>query len=299
MKITTCNSLSDINDVRQFLLEMYRHHGYLYCWEPRRWEGNIFHRNHAELAQRRAELAQTVGILRDASGEILGVSIDEYPGGVFIQARREDLQTQRALIVWSLENSVAPDGKIEFWCHGDDSGRAEILREFGFKPTAERQNRRHQVIGEVKEPELPEGYTLRGFDGSLEDAQRVADLLNISFGRDFHSAEEYFNFSQLAPSYRAELEIFVAAADGSFASHAGFTAHLDESFVVVEPVCTHPDHQNKGLARAAIAEGLRRSKALGIKDAYIEAWYSNPVSNRAYELAGFEMQSEDYIWKRD
>lgn len=299
MNITTCNSLSDISAVREFLLQMYRHHGYLYCWEPRRWEGNIFHRNHAELAQRRAELAQSVGILRDASGAILGVSIDEYPGGVFIQARREDLQSQRALIEWSLANSVAPDGKIEFWCHGDDAGRAEILREFGFKPTAERQNRRHQVIGEVQEPQLPAGYSLRGFDGSFEDAQRVADLLNISFGRDFHSAEEYFNFAQLAPSYRAELEIFVVAADGSFASHAGFTAHIEESFVVVEPVCTHPDHQNKGLARAAIAEGLRRSKALGIKDAYIEAWYSNPVSNRAYELAGFEMQSEDYIWKRD
>lgn len=280
---------------------MYEKHESLYCWEPRRWEGNVFHRDTNDFVQNRLELAKKVGVMRDSSGDIQGCVTFEYPGSAFIQAAHGDTAVQRQLVIWALENMRHPEGWIEIWCEDSDVERADLLKSFGFKPTSEHQNKRRQTLLDrtFDSGQLPLGYEIRSFDGSEADAQRMADLLNQSFGRDFHSAEEYLNFATMAPSFQSELQVVIVAPDLSFASHAGFTAHPDERFVVVEPVCTHPDHQNLGLARAAIAIGLQKSKRLGIETAYVEAWYSNPQSNRAYELAGFELYEADRIWRLD
>ncbi|MEN9710328.1 MAG: hypothetical protein RL441_320, partial [Actinomycetota bacterium] len=54
-----------------------------------------------------------------------------------------------------------------------------------------------------------------------------------------------------------------------------------------------------GLARVAMTEGLNRCRAIGIRDAFIEAWYSNPVSNHVYQQMGFVTPVSEYIWRRE
>jgi hypothetical protein len=46
------------------------------------------------------------------------------------------------------------------------------------------------------------------------------------------------------------------ASDGSFAAHVGLTLDEVNGHGIVEPVCTGPDHQRRGLARALILDGL-------------------------------------------
>jgi len=303
----TCVSMADVMAIRQFLLDSYRIHNGLYNWEPRRWEGLVFHRNDADRLATRARIAQTVGILREPSGFIQGVAIDEYPGGYFLQTIQGDVESQTQLVAWIVDEQMITINDTTFaeiWCGENDIALQDILLSHNFVPTSHHQIRRHQVLDSSPTPlaPLPDGYAVRSIssgDDMPSDAQRMAELLNAAFGRGFHSAEEYQNFLTLAPSCRTELEIVVTAPDGSFAAHAGFTAHEEESFVVVEPVCTHPDHQNLGLARVAMTEGLNRCRALGIRDAYIEAWYSNPVSNHVYQSMGFTEPSSEYIWRRE
>jgi len=303
MRIKTCQSLADIMDIRQFLLDSNDKLPRLYNWEPRRWEGKIFHRNNAEMLQTRQSISKEVAILLSDDSSIRAVVIPEYDGGAFLQADPADEIAQEILIDWAIENlAQESDGKkwIEIWCNEIDLSRQKLLTSRGFKPTSERQNQRHQILATPKELlPLPDGYTLRNVEATDEDFEKMANLLNAAFNRTFHSAEEYRNFATLAPSYNSELEILVVAPNGEFAAHAGFTAHKKESFVVVEPVCTHPDHQNLGLARIAIAEGLNRCLQMGIKDAYIEAWYSNPVSNHVYEQMGFTKPIGQYIWRKE
>lgn len=299
VKISTCMSLADVHSLRNFLLEMYVEHQNLYCWEPRRWEGQVFHLNTNDFISNRQQLGSRVGILRNENGQILGFVTYEYQGSAMLQTRKGDTETQRLLLQWALRNLRHPDGWLEVWCEDSDEARAGILKEFGFQPTSEHQNKRRQNLLDrtFQVGDLPAGYGIRAFDGSETDSQKMADLLNQAFGRDFHSAEEFQNFATMSPSFNADLNIVITAPDGSFASHAGLTAHPEAGFVVVEPVCTHPNHQNLGLARAAITEGLQRAKRLGVETAYIEAWYSNPQSNRAYELAGFELYEAERIWR--
>jgi ribosomal protein S18 acetylase RimI-like enzyme len=144
---------------------------------------------------------------------------------------------------------------------------------------------------------MPTGYTVRSARRHPDDWRGQAALLNAAFKRTVHNAEEYRNF-QCAPIYRPDLDLVIEAPDGTLAATAGFTAHERESFAVVEPVCTHPDHQGLGLARAAIGEGLRRIQALGIQVAYVGAWHSNAAANHTYEKMGFIRFARNRLWRR-
>lgn len=303
MRIKTCQTLADIMAIRQYLLDSNAKFERLYNWEPRRWEGKLFHRNDEELLQVRASIAKDVAILYSDEDAIRAVVIPEYDGGAFLQCAPDDVDAQEVLIDWAIENLVQnQEGKnwIEIWCNENDFSRQKILQRKGFVPTGSHQNRRHQKLIQPKELiPLPAGYSLRNVEATDSDYEKMANLLNAAFNRTFHSAEEYRNFATLAPSYKSELEIVVVAPNGEFAAHAGFTAHETESFVVVEPVCTQPEHQNLGLARIAIAEGLNRCLKMGITDAYIEAWYSNPVSNHVYDSMGFKNPIGQYIWRKE
>lgn len=303
LTLTPCVSLADCLALNNFLRAAVGNSRSLHTWEPRRWEGLLFHRNSADLIQTRAQVAQQVVIAR-RDAVVVGAVTPEYPGGVHIQAIAGDVEAMTALIDWATANLEQPNNAggrwLEIWCRDDDQLRADLLTARGFQPTSEHQLSRSQDLSsaEIGEHPLAEGYTLRGIE-SESDYALMAQLLNASFDRDFHSAEEYANFAALSPSYRADLQLVAIAPDGSFAAHAGFTAHAEESFAVVEPVCTHPDHQGLGLAQAVMAVGLRQLQAEGIRTAFIEAWYANPVSNHVYERMGFRSPIANRIWRRE
>lgn len=304
VELRPCVSIADCLALNDFLREAAGLWPALYTWEPRRWEGLLFHRNDADLVATRSRVAQEVK-LAFREGQIVGAITPEYPGGGFIQAAPTDEATQTALIDVAIETLQQPlaDGKgtwLEIWCRDADKLREDLLRARGFMPTSEHQFVRTRDLSQpVASVSLPAGYTVTGMTDSEADYEGMAVLLNEAFGRSIHSASEYRNFANLAPSYEAELQVVVRAPDGSFAAHAGFTMHRQESFGVVEPVCTHPAHQNLGLARAAMAEGMRRMQDAGIATGYIGAWYSNPVSNHVYASMGFENPVADRIWRRE
>jgi ribosomal protein S18 acetylase RimI-like enzyme len=54
-----------------------------------------------------------------------------------------------------------------------------------------------------------------------------------------------------------------------------------------EPVATHPDFQGKGLAKAVMAEGLRRMKAAGIRRATLGFDPNNAAALGLYRSLGF------------
>lgn len=302
LTLAPCLTLADCFEVNDFLRRSVAELGTLHTWEPRRWEGLLFHRDHPELLATRARVAREVVIARRAE-RIVGAVTPEYPGGVFIQSRPDDPETTQLLLDWACAELEQPGAGgqrwLEVWCRDDDSARAELLRERGFAPTSEHQLvRRCDLTAPVVERGLAPGFTVRGIE-SEADFESMAALLNAAFNRDFHSAEEYSNFAALSPSYRAELQLVAVAPDGSFAAHAGFTAHAAESFAVVEPVCAHPEQQGKGLAQALMSHGLRLLQAEGIRTAFVGAWYSNPVSNHVYEQLGFGSPAADRIWRRE
>jgi mycothiol synthase len=61
----------------------------------------------------------------------------------------------------------------------------------------------------------------------------------------------------------------------------------ENGYAEFEPVCTAPEHQRKGLARALMVTGLSILRAKGIQTVYVDAAGDNPASNALYEQMGF------------
>lgn len=292
----------DIHAITRFLLDTYRINQTLHNWEPRRWQGSMYYGSEAEQADVLAAAQREVRIWQDDAANIVGVVIPEDAGWVFLQVHPQHRTIEAEMIAWAEANLAQPDdsGRRQINIHAFeyDTFRADLLRQHGYTQTDAYDNlRRRSMDIPVPDFSVPSGYTLREMRIHPDDWQEMANLLNAAFRRTFHNAEEYRNF-QRAPIYRAELDIVVIAPDGTLAANAGFTAHEDESFAVIEPVATHPDHHNRGLARAAIAEGLRRVQALGIQTVFVGAWHSNPAANHTYESMGLTDPLRQYVWHK-
>ena len=150
----------------------------------------------------------------------------------------------------------------------------------------------------LPQAQIADGYRLRTTrPDDYDDCQRIADLLNAAFQRTLHSAPEYRNFCTLSPSFRHDLNLVAEAPDGSFAAHVGVNYEVKNRYGIFEPVCTHPDHQRKGLARALMFEGLQRLKVLGASDVYVDTGDMIPA-NALYESIGFTEAYKGYIWRK-
>jgi predicted N-acetyltransferase YhbS len=98
---------------------------------------------------------------------------------------------------------------------------------------------------------------------------------------------------QKAPDYRRELDLYVIAPDGEFASFC--IAWWDERnrIAMLEPVGTVAEHRRKGLARAVVLEAIRRVAALGAKRAFVG-------SDQAFYLSlGFVLTYAGHHWEKE
>lgn len=190
--------------------------------------------------------------------------------------------------------------KLEIYVYEYDALRQQILTARGYEKLSYGGMCRHMRLGAqpLPVPEMADGYTLRTTDpADLADCQRIADLLNAAFGRDFHNAQEYQHFAQYAPCFRRDLDLVMVAPDGSFAAYIGVPYDDANRRGIFEPVCTHPDHQRKGLARALMLEGLHRLRAIGALDATVDTGDAVPA-NAFYTAMGFTEAYRGFAWRK-
>jgi ribosomal protein S18 acetylase RimI-like enzyme len=132
---------------------------------------------------------------------------------------------------------------------------------------------------------------------ALNDAERMAKLLNAAFRRTQHTGHEYRTFMTSSPSFEHLLNLVALAPDGSFAAHVGVTYDAVNRHGIFEPVCTHPDHVRNGLARALINEGMRRLAQRGAVSACVETGDMEPA-NALYRACGFVEEYRGHWYER-
>jgi ribosomal protein S18 acetylase RimI-like enzyme len=190
--------------------------------------------------------------------------------------------------------------ELSFYVYDYDAARCRVLEKRGYTCISEamvirRMRFKQELIPPVK---ITERYTLRTtHPHDDEDCKRIADLLNAAFRRDFHNAGEYRTFTRLAPSFHPDLDLVAQAPDGSLAAYVGIPYDEDNRRGIFEPVCTHPDHRRKGLARALMIEGLRRLQAIGATNVTVETGSMLPA-NRLYDTIGFSEVHKGFLWRR-
>jgi GNAT superfamily N-acetyltransferase len=148
---------------------------------------------------------------------------------------------------------------------------------------------------ELPEYTLPEGYRLQSMaDDNDLDRRRKAFGLGFSHPdpKDWPSLLANQEL-QKAPDYRCELDLYVVAPDGEFASFC--IAWWDEHnrIAMLEPVGTVPEHRRKGLARAVVLEAIRRVAVLGAERVFVG-------SDQVFYLSiGFELAYSGHHWRKE
>lgn len=291
---------ADFWRVRDLLIDAYPLTPTGFNWEVRRWDGQRFHNADAAL---NPDWARTVRLWETADGRLVGVAHSDYPTNLSLQLHPDYREIETEMIEWGEATFVAErDGQrcVEVMVFDYDSPRQRLLTARGYERTPFFWMARRMRFGARRLPtaEIAPGYTMRTTrPDDRDDCQRMADLLNVAFNRTFHNAQEYWNFATNAPSFRHDLNLVAEAPDGSFAAHVGVNWEPINRYGVFEPVCTHPNHQRKGLARTLMFEGMCRLKALGAADAYVDTGDMIPA-NSLYDAVGFTEAYMGHVWRR-
>jgi GNAT superfamily N-acetyltransferase len=272
-------------------------------WDIRRWEGKHFYDEAPDWLR---QWAGRIQVWETADGDIVGAVHPEGKSDAYLELHPDYRRLENEMFAWAEEHLSAPSGDslqrcLYVYAWEYDALRRRLLSERGYEKLDEYGVVRRLRFGGWSlppRPPLAEGYTLRTTNpDDLADCQRIADLLNAAFRRDFHNAAEYQNFTRLAPSFRNELDLVAVAPDGSFAAYVAMPYEEPNREGIFEPVCTHPDHRQKGLAKALMIEALHRVRALGAATATVETGDMAPA-NALYDSIGFSEVYYGYTWRK-
>jgi GNAT superfamily N-acetyltransferase len=270
-------------------------------WDVRRLDGKRYYNADLEANDL---LRRPVQLWENGAGDLVAYVLAESADDAHLQVHPDHRYLENELVAWAEEHLGAEDtdGRrlLQIYTYEYDALRQQTLAARGYEKMVYGGMIRHLRLGCQPRPvvELAGGYTLRTTQpDDLDDCQRVADLLNAAFHRTFHNAAEFQNFARRAPSFRSDLDLVAVAPDGSFAAYVGIPYDEPNRWGIFEPVCTHPDHQRKGLARALMNEGLLRLWALGATDASVDTG-DMVAANAFYTAMGFTEAYKGYSWRK-
>ncbi|MFN3980124.1 MAG: GNAT family N-acetyltransferase [Caldilinea sp.] len=271
-------------------------------WDMRRLDGKRFYNE--DLTDNRVS-RRPVQLWENEAGELVGYALSESSGDAHLQVHPDFRHIEPEMVAWAEECLAVADAEnsqrtLEIFVNEYDALRQQILSERGYAKMSYGGMCRHIRLGAqpIPTPVVPAGYTLRTTDSDdMADCQRIADLLNAAFNRNFHNALEFHHFAKFAPCFHRDLDLVMAAPDGSFAAYVGVPYDEVNRRGVFEPVCTHPDHQRRGLARALMLEGFHRLRAIGAIDATVDTGDA-VAANAFYTSMGFTEAYRGYIWRK-
>ncbi len=272
-------------------------------WDMRRLDGKRFYNE--DLEENRL-LKRSVQLWESEYGQLAGYVLSEGAGDAHLQVHPDFRYLEAEMIAWAEEALAvvsAENGRreLELYVNEYDVLRQQILADRGFVKTTYGGMCRHLRLGHqpLATPVVADGYTLRTTDpDDLADCRRIADLLNAAFNRTFHNAAEYQNFARFAPCFRRDLDLVAVAPDGGFAAYIGIPYDEINRRGIFEPVCTHPAHQRKGLARSLMLEGFHRLRAIGAIDATVDTGDAVPA-NAFYTAMGFTEAYKSTAWRKE
>ncbi len=272
-------------------------------WDIRRWEGSRFY--NASPSWDPAWETQ-VNLWETDTRRVVGAVNADGAGLAYLQVHPDYRAfVEDDMLDWAEAHLAAPTGggnqrRLHLFVYDYDEPRLQRLAQRGYEKTLGWGVVRRLRFGSqpLRLPALAQGYTLRAtHPGDLADCQRIADLLNAAFNRDFHTAQECQTFTRMAPCFRSDLDLVAVAPDGSFATYVGVPYDEVNRSGIFEPVCTHPDHRRKALAQTLMLEGLQRLRALGACNVTVATGSAEPA-NRLYASLGFTEVYRGYFWRK-
>ena len=157
------------------------------------------------------------------------------------------------------------------------------------------------VEAPVPETPVPSGYIIRSLHGPAE-VDAYVSLHRAAFQSENMTREWRLRTLQHS-AYRPDLDLIAVAPDSRLAAFCvcwlephGLNGRPSGQ---IEPLGVHQDFQGQGLARAILAEGVRRLHALGVEHVLVETDNYRPTAIALYEGLGFRISQKVLVYRKD
>jgi ribosomal protein S18 acetylase RimI-like enzyme len=233
--------------------------------------------------------ADLVQIWEDTHGDMLGFVLLSPPfGGFEVQLRPQNRGTalEAELLQWA-EQHLGATARHSTLVNHHDTERLTLLSDLGFIPQGEWLYVEQRLNEFLPHPRLPPGFSVRSVTDEYE-AQARAAVLSGAF--DAPPRPEWYQRLMQAPGYVRDLDIVAVAPDRRFAAFAMCWVDPDNRVGQFEPVGTAPDFRKQGLAKAVLAEGLRRMQKHGAERVIVIVEAAEVAACALYASVGFREQ---------
>jgi mycothiol synthase len=248
----------------------------------------------------------------DAEGRLLGCGqlfVDQSDGKVegrlriYVHPAARDGELGARIVGWG-EQRMREIGRergkpprIRSLGRDDIPYRLDLVKRHGFMPERYFLRMARRLDGDLPEPQIPAGFSVRPLDGQRE-AVAWTELCNLAF-RDHWNPSEY-SLDEVRhwladPSYRPELNLVAAAPDGRLAGFCWCSIKAEDGTPIearegwIDELGTHPAFRKIGLGRCLLLAGMHRLKALGIGTVKLGVdAHSRTGATRLYDSVGFE-----------
>ena len=286
----------DIELVREFLSDLWPASPLGSVWEIRRWEGSVFYATTPGLAEKRAARSR---LWTDDDGTLVAAAMSEGGPEIHPHVRPGSGVSPETIVAWAeAAGAAAGDERTVLHVWDGDEEMQRVAVERGYRETAGWEATRSMDAVPLAPPIVPAGYTIRPTRDDPADDAAIADLLNAAFGRTVHHAGEHAGFTRWASCFLRETDLVAEAEDGSLAAYAAVCWDWPNGLAIFEPVCTHPNHQRHGLARALMLEGMRRAHTLGAETIMVGTGDMDPA-NALYASLPFTAEARGRAWELD
>lgn len=226
------------------------------------------------------------------------------PRNYFLQVDPDYGFVEREMLEWieahfrEVKKGRAAKEKLGVHVLEGNSRREALLTELGFqKDEVSGFLRLRHVDQPIPENTCPEGYEIRTIRRS--DYDQLAAMVRLVFGHgESFNAEVYESITRCS-FYVQDLDLVAVARDGTFVSFCTFRVDPLSRITNLEPIGMHPDHRRRGLGKALIFEGLRRSVKHNPTLFYIGGAAYTPAANRLYDSTGYTEKQAYYMWCKE
>ncbi|MCK4413738.1 MAG: GNAT family N-acetyltransferase [Candidatus Eisenbacteria sp.] len=298
------DSPEDYWRIRSFLRQVFvANGGRELSWQAYRFD---YWRWHGIENMGHGRLEHDVFIWETQDGDIRAVLNREGPGQAFLQVHPDGRspELEEEMIATAEQHLAAGTThgrrKASIWVNREDRLRQASLKGRGYEREQSPEHaRRRSLSVPIADVSIPDGYHIRAL-GDVDEHPARSRVSWKAFhpnapDDEYEGADWYANV-QRAPLYRRDLDLVAVAPTGEFASFCTIWFDDCTRSGAFEPVGTAPAHQQRGLGKALMCEGLRRLQGLGATLAFVGSF--SPAAHALYAAAGFTEYEISDPWSK-
>lgn len=196
------------------------------------------------------------------------------------------------MVDYALTGMPQKDGRNKLIIFGAQTALMAAAQRAGLRRTWSDWDQQYDFSKPLDYP-LPEGFR---FAEAPIDVTKCSECCWKGFGHEANEGPwdgniEYTGALLTAPHQTQYLDVAIENEAGEYVCYAGMWWTPENKLAYMEPLCTVPVYQKKGLAAAALSEMYRRTKALG-------ATHMTGGTNPFYTKIGYEKVVEWTYWER-